>query len=242
MIITSIENEKIKYFKKLKDYKYIKKERKFLIETENIVQEAIKNNYLEELIILDTYDNKYSSDIKKTIVNSKVMSYLSSMKSIPKVIGVCKTLNEKEIKNRVVILDDVQDPGNAGTIVRSAAAFNIDTVILTEGSVNIYNEKFLRATEGNIFNINIIRKNKKDLVNLLKKENYKIIGTKMDAEKEISKYNKPFKFALVFGSEGKGISKELLEVCDDFIKVDMNNHTESLNVAVSASIILYFMR
>lgn len=242
MVITSLENDKIKYLKKLKEYKYIKEEGKFLIETENIIDEAIKNNYLLELILLDTYEDKYDSSIKKTIVNEKVMKHLTNMKSVPKVIGVSKLLNEKEIGNRVVVLDRVQDPGNAGTIVRNAVAFNIDTIIFTDDSVNIYNDKFLRSTEGNIFKINVIRKEKQELIKFLKEKKYKIVGTKMEADTEVSDYVKPEKFALVFGSEGSGLSKEMMDACDDFIKIEMNSNVESLNVSVSSGIILYFWR
>ena len=155
MIITSLNNEHIKELNKLKEKKYRDQEGLFLLEGEHLVIEALKHNTIEELIVLE--DTSFESDnIKTTIVSKEVMKKLSSMDSYPSVIGVSKKIEEKEMGNKVLILEDIQDPGNLGTMIRSAVAFDIDTIILSPKTVDLYNSKVIRATQGMIFSINIV--------------------------------------------------------------------------------------
>ena len=148
-------------------------------------------------------------------------------------------LNKNLVGNRVLILDDIQDPGNLGTIVRSAVAFNIDTIVLSKNTVDLYNPKVIRATQGMIFHINIIEKNLTEFISNLKKNQYKIFSTNVVNGKSIKNVEKGEKFAIIVGNEGKGVSNEVNSLCDEFIYIEMNNKCESLNVAVATSIILY---
>ena len=154
-------------------------------------------------------------------------------------MGICKKIESKPIEKKVLMLDDVQDPGNLGTIIRSCVAFNIDTIILSECSVDIYNSKVLRATQGMIFNINIIEENLLKVIEDLKEKDYKIYATKVNGGKSLKNVEKSEKFAIIMGNEGNGVSKEILDVCDEYIYIDMNTSCESLNVGVATSIILY---
>ena len=150
-MITSVNNEKIKELAKLKEKKYRDKSNTFLVETFHLVEEAYKNNLLEEVFILDGYD--LNIDITINIVTETIMKKLSSTDTIPEIVGVVRKKDDKTIVgNRVLVLDRIQDPGNLGTIIRSSKAFNIDTIILSN-TVDLYNPKVLRSTQGLLFNI-----------------------------------------------------------------------------------------
>ena len=154
-------------------------------------------------------------------------------------MGICKKIKKKEIGNKVLILDDIQDPGNLGTIFRSCVAFNIETIILSNNSVDLYNDKVIRASEGMIFKVNIIRDDIIKVINNLKDNNYVIYGTKVDGGENIDKVVVAPKYALVMGNEGAGVSTKVLELCDKYLYIPMNSNCESLNVGVATSIILY---
>ena len=237
MLYSSIDNDKIKNIKKLYTKKYRDLENKFIVEGEHLVLEAYKNGLLEELILLE--NSSFKLDIKISYVTLKVMKYISELDTAPSIIGICKKIESKKIGNKVLILDGIQDPGNLGTIIRSSVAFNIDTIILGTNCVSLYNSKVLRATQGMIFSINIIENDASEIVKKLKTDNYQILSTRVDNGKDIKNVNISSKFALIMGSEGLGVSKELLNLSDEYIYIKMNQNCESLNVAVATSIILY---
>ena len=237
MIITSLNNEHIKELNKLKEKKERDKTNTFLIEGEHLVKEALKYNIIEELIVLENVN--FSTNIKTTIVSKEVMKKLSSMDSYPNVIGVCKKINNNEIGNKILLLEDIQDPGNLGTIIRSSVAFNIDTIILSSRTVDLYNPKVIRATQGMLFTTNIVIEEPKEIIEKLKKENYKIYGTKVDGGINIKNIEKPDKFILIIGNEGQGMSEKISSLCDEYLYIKMNKKVESLNAAVAASILLY---
>ena len=236
MVYTSIDNKKIKDIKKLYTKKYRDKENKFLVEGEHLILEAYKKGVLRELILKE--DSNFMLDIDTIYVNDKVLSYISEVNT-PTMIGVCEKLENQNIGDKVLILDDIQDPGNLGTIIRSSVAFNIDTIVLSKNSVDIYNSKVLRATQGMIFNINIIETDLISLIDDLKEKNYKIYGTNVNNGKSIKSIEKRKKFAIIVGNEGRGVSKSILDLCDEYIYINMNSLCESLNVGVATSIILY---
>ena len=154
-------------------------------------------------------------------------------------MGICEKIEEKEMGNKIVILDGVQDPGNLGTIIRSSVAFNIDTMVLSKDTVDLYNSKVIRATQGMIFNINIIERDLNSFISTLKEKNYKIYGTKVNGGKSLKSVEKSDKFAIIMGNEGNGVKADILDMCSDYIYIDMNSSCESLNVGVATSIILY---
>ena len=192
MVITSVNNNKIKDINKLKDKKYRDSSNSFLVEGEHLVIEAYREDLIKELIVLD--DSDFILDGIPTIkVSSEVMKKLSSMDSYPSVIGVANKIKEKELGDSILMLDDIQDPGNLGTIIRSSAAFGIDTIVVSPKTVDIYNIKVLRATQGMLFHINIIVRELDSFITKLKQDNYKIYGTKVDKGvniKDISINNK----------------------------------------------------
>jgi TrmH family RNA methyltransferase len=237
MLYTSINNSKIKDLKKLNSKKFRDLNNAFLVETKHLVTEAYNSGYLDEILVLEGSD--FSLNVKTNYISKDVLKYLSNMPSPSEVIGICHKKEEKNFDGNVLILDDIQDPGNLGTIIRSAVAFNIDTVILSNGCADIYSDKVIRASEGMLFKINVIRNYLPDIIEKLKKEEYKIYGTKVDGGKELKTISSNHKCAIIMGNEGNGVSSEILEMCDDYIYININEKCESLNVAIATSIILY---
>lgn len=237
MIYTSINNEHIKEIKKLNQKKYRDINNKFIIEGEHLIEEALKNNIVEEIFLLEGFNRNYQ--IKTNYINEKVMKYITELDSIPKAIGICHKKNDQVNGNHILVLDNIQDPGNLGTIIRSAVAFNIDTIILNKKGVDLYNSKVLRSTQGMIFNINIVIEDLTKILKDLKTKNYKIITTRVDGGKLIKHLEKNEKFAIIIGNEGQGVSQELQNLSDEYIYIPMNEKCESLNAAVATSIILY---
>lgn len=232
---TSIDNKYIKHIRKLNQKKYREEYNEFLIEGEHLVVEAYKKGILKELILEE--GTNFKLDINTNYVTSNILKYISELTNPSKIIGVCKKIKEKEIGNKILILDGVQDPGNLGTIIRSSVAFNIDTIVLSKDTVDLYNAKVIRATQGMLFNINIIERDLMDFIPTLK--NYKIYGTKVNGGKNIKNVEKVEKFAIIMGNEGQGVKEKILDMCSDYIYIDMNKACESLNVGVATSIILY---
>ena len=154
MIYSSLNNPKIKDIKKLNSKKYRDEMNKFIVEGDHSINEAYDKDCLLYVIIMENYD--LDLDIEKIYVTESVMKGLSSLNTPPKCLGICKKIDSHYMGNKIMMLDGVQDPGNLGTIIRSCVAFNFDTLIISSDSVDIYNAKVLRATQGMIFKLNII--------------------------------------------------------------------------------------
>lgn len=236
-VITSLDNKHIKNLSKLLIKKYRDQEDMFLVEGEHLVEEAGKSGKLLEVIKTDDYDRDF--DVKTTVVTYDVLKKLSSSVTPQKVIGVVNKLDEKEYGNKVLILDNLQDPGNLGTIIRSSVAFNVDTIVLSENCVDLYNDKVIRASEGMIFNINIIKRNIDEFIDEIHDEYYMVLGTRVTDGENIKDIKVSSKIAIVMGNEGAGVRSEILDKCDKYIYIPMNKSCESLNVGVATSIILY---
>lgn len=234
MEITSTNNEKIKFYQKLKQKKYRDQEKLFLVEDEHLVNEALKKGVVKEIFTLDK--NK-TYDVPTYYVNEKVMKVLSSQVTSAKLIAVCNHLQERECRGNIIVLDNIQDPGNLGTIIRSAVAFNFDSIILSENSVDLYNPKVIRASEGMLFNINVIRCEINEFLNNLD-NSYTKITTDVKNGKNIKEI-KFDKCAIVIGNEGNGVSIEVSSLCDEKVYINMSSNCESLNAGVSASILMY---
>ena len=234
-MITSVDNDKIKFVSKLNDKKYRKEFGLFIVEGEHLVEEAYKHNLLKEVYSLNetSYDNSY-------VVSKSVMRKISSLNTIPNIIGVCKIKEEKSLGNKILILDGIQDPGNLGTIIRSAVAFNISTIVISDDTVDLYNPKVIRATEGMLFNINIVKKNLMEFIPSIK-DKYKIYGTNVNKGTHLKNVDKIKNYAIIVGNEGNGVKKEIQDMCDLNIYIPISSSCESLNVAIATSIILYEM-
>lgn len=236
-IITSIKNEKVIEWTKLKQKKYRDLTNTFLVEGDHLVMEALKTNMVKEVIV---DENKlFPVSVPTHYVTSEVLKKISDQPSTPDVIAVVNKIPELDLNNRILLVDSLQDPGNLGTIIRSAVAFNIDTIVLGDNTVDQYNEKVIRASEGMLFHINIIHKDLNEFIPLLKTNGYQVLGTNVTHGTRLSEVRLHTKFAFIIGNEGNGVSEELLNLCDDYIYIPMNEACESLNAGVAAGIILY---
>lgn len=237
MLYSSLENNKIKDLKKLNQKKYRDKNNLFLIEGEHLLLEAYKSGFLKEALILE--GNRINLDVPTNYMTKSVEKYISALDTPTGMIGICRKKKDEPICDKILILDDIQDPGNLGTIIRSAVAFDIDTIILSEKCADVYSSKVIRASQGMIFYINILVKNLDEFIPSLKDLGYQVLGTKVTSGNELKTLEKMQKFAIIMGNEGNGVKKELLDMCDEYIYIKMSESCESLNVAVATSIILY---
>lgn len=237
MLITSINNQTIKELDKLKQKKYRDLEQKFLIEGEHLVEEAEKSGVLEKIILLE--NSEYPSKLEKIYVSKSVMKKLSSLDTPPNIIGVCKMLSRKELGKKVLLLDDIQDPGNLGTIIRSSVAFNVDSIVMSLNTVDLYNPKVIRSTQGMIFKINLIKDDLGQVIEKLKSKNIPIYTTNVNGGENIKNINSTDSYGLIMGNEGNGVKDEISTLADRKIYIPMNSKVESLNVSVAASILLY---
>ena len=237
MLITSTDNRKIKEVNKLKLKKYRDSESKFIIETLNLIKEAYLEDVLLEVYVLEGYDLPFELDVPIYTVTLEVMNKIKSINT-SSILGICKKKDNNIYSgNKYLLLDGVSDPGNLGTILRSSVAFGVDTVILSMDSCDLYNDKVIRASEGAIFKLNILREDLKDSINNLKKLDISIYGTDVNNGDEISSIKKD-KFALIMGNEGNGVKEEIKKLVDSNVYIKIKS-VESLNVAVATSIILY---
>jgi TrmH family RNA methyltransferase len=254
MKFNKISSIHLKEISKLKQKKYRDKTQTFLIETEKVLDEVIKSDwkvkeiYLtkENLSIVKKYDNFIDSDnIKlfelsenefKKITNEVTPSGISALVE-KKIFNIKSLLNSSE--NLILSFDRISDPGNLGTILRSADWFGFQSIVLSKESVEITNPKVVRASMGSIFHLNIY--DEVDLLEFLvslQEKKFKVIGTGTEG-KNITKFSLPEKLILVFGNESQGISKEILSKCDEVISIPSLGKAESLNLAISTSIVLY---
>lgn len=252
-VITSKENEIIKNIKKLKDKKYRDEENKFIVEGIKMVQEATKEKAkISKIVICEDCINDGS--IKQELlyeiakhdciyVSEKVFQTITDVTNPQGILAVIeKENNEDNIsydEDVIVVLDGIQDPGNLGTILRTIDSVNLKQVILSEKTADPYNPKVVRSTMGAIYRVNIIRaKSICDTLKNIKKHKYDIVATSLETDKSIYdiKYKKK---VIIIGNEANGVSKEVLDLANEKVKIPMLGKTESLNAAVATGIILY---
>ena len=235
MKITSLNNEKVSNWAKLKMKKYRDIEHLFIVESEHLVEEALKKGIVKEIITTDTYSHP---DIPVYEVTEDIMKRLSSLVSPSTIMAVCSHIMPDDIEGNILLIERLQDPGNLGTIIRSAVAFGFNTLILSNDTVDVYNDKVIRSSEGMIFNINIIKDDLKKMIPRIKQKGYYVIGTDVKRGHKIKEF-KGHKCAFVIGNEGAGMSFDIRELCDSFVYIPMSDKCESLNAAVASSIIMY---
>ena len=196
---------------------------------------AKSSNQLEAVFLLKEIKD-LDKNIPQYIVNEEIMEKISVAKSPQGIVSICKIKEEKEItSNKVLYLDDVSDPGNLGTILRTALAFGFSDVILSKNCCSIYNEKVLQASQGAIFILNIVQDYS---LTKLKEKGYKIYATEIKGSVSLKNIKKESKIVLVLGNEAHGVSKDVLDQADLRIRIDIEN-IESLNVAIAGAIAMY---
>ncbi len=239
--ITSVNNLLIKELIKLKQKKYRDKEKKFIVEGYNIIEEA--KDYITLIITSSKEDENILPNVEHILVPKEIIGKLSETVTPQGIIGICNYVTSREnFEGNVLVLDGLQDPGNIGTLIRTAICFDFNTIYITDNSCDIYNEKVLRATQGGIFKVNIIRKNINDIIDDLKKKGYYIVGTSLKNGIPLNDINFKNLNAIILGNEGNGVSKETIERSNINAYIPINTSMESLNVAIAGGIIMNKVR
>ena len=248
----------IKLLKSLKKKKNKIKENKFLIEGEKIILEAIHNNIeIDEILISSKYENSNNSidvllkssekNIHINKVSNDIINKITELEKSPGIIAIANiplNLRPKKkitIHNNVIILDQISDPGNLGTIIRTAVWFNIKNIILSKNTVSPLNPKVIRSSMGSNFYLNIhIAENLNDLIHQLIDKKFFIVGTSVDNQTNFNKksFNKK-RWALVFGNESGGINKSTKSKIKNYYSIPQTGQIESLNVAIACGITLF---
>ena len=253
MIITSKDNETIKHIRKLKEKKYRDEFGEYIVEGVKLINEAIAEKLDVKTIVIcdncnktETINQNLMYEVAKyscIYVDEKVFNTITEVQNPQGILAVVGKKNKQEGINYnediIVILDDIQDPGNLGTILRTIDSVNLSQVIISKKSGDVYNSKVIRSTMGAIFRINVIEShNLSETIKNLKKHKFTIISTTLDTDKTI--YDIQYKkVAIVIGNEANGVSKEIQEISDSKIKIPMLGKTESLNASVATGIVLY---
>ena len=228
--IESRQNQKIKDLVKLSNPKYQKERKLFKIEGFHSLELAKLSGSLECVFVTKEIPHL---DVDQYIVSEDIMKSISSAKSPQGVICICSYIAEKEVTgNKVLLLDNVSDPGNLGTLLRTALAFGYKDILL-RGGCSQYNEKVLQSTQGAIFSLNILNN-----FDLRKFKGYTIIATEIKGSVDLSTVGKVNKHILILGNEAHGVSEELLGLADKRVRINIAN-IESLNVAIAGAIAMY---
>lgn len=227
-MITSRQNNQFKYWMRLKQNKYRNEEQEFLVYGPHLVEEALKAGVVKEIIT----SNQFTEG---TLIAEELMRELSVTETPYDIAALCIIVEERKESSKILILEDVQDPDNVGALIRSAAAFGFNHVILSNKTANIHNDKVIRASKGSIFQISHEVADVYSAVDNLKKEGYKIYTTDVrGSSNEISSG----KVALVLGNEGSGISDKMRNMADEVISIPTET-VESLNVSIAGAILMY---
>lgn len=253
--INSLNNPQVKEWRKLKKKKTRKKTNTYLIEGFHLIQEALiyRKNLINKIILCkDLLEEdevrkiiNHISDSSLIVISEEVAAGISTTETNQGIFAEMKmSLNNQldKIQAPFLLLDAVQDPGNVGTMIRTADAAGFQAVVLGKGTVDLYNDKTLRSAQGSHFHITIYEIDLKEVILNFKEKAYPVFGTALNQEalsyKEIN-INSPF--GLIVGNEGAGLSDEMTELVNQNIYIPMKGNAESLNVAIAASILMFYL-
>ncbi|MDD4289846.1 MAG: RNA methyltransferase [Patescibacteria group bacterium] len=251
-VIKSTSNERIKYLKSLNQKKYREENSQFIVENFKTIYDSRNlETGLDELFVTEEFIEKNKEKFEELIDDLDIQEYFlinqavnETLSSLDNPSGICALYdmkqNQMDFDDIIIYLNKINDPGNMGTILRSALAFDIKNIVLDENCVDIYNPKTINSAKDSIFKLNISRDNDRKLLKEIKSR-MKIYSTRLEDSSGIEILKKQKKFCIVFGSEANGIDGDIYELSDGFIKINMTNNIESINVAMSASIIFHYI-
>jgi RNA methyltransferase, TrmH family len=241
--IQSPQNTLVKQWKKLLTKKERDKSGLFLVEGFHLVEEALKHKRVVTIIkneYVDLPHNWKIEDEEIFEIPESIVELLAETETSQGIFAVCEKKDTiPHSYEKVLMLDGVQDPGNLGTIIRTADAAGIDLVILGEGCVDLYNGKVLRSTQGSVFHLPVIKGNMEEWIHTLQEKNIPVYGTSLEDAIDYREIQSNKSFALIMGNEGNGVRKELLALTNQNLYVPIFGQAESLNVTVATGILLY---
>lgn len=251
VVIESRENNLYKETKKLKDRKGRNKSSKYIIEGYRLIEEAFKGSLpIEYLLVSEESEDKINEYLapfinKNTKLYGLKKELFKEICSTEQPQGIIAIANMREIEldyngNFYLLCDKVQDPGNLGTIIRTAHAAGVNGIILTKGTVDLYNDKTIRATMGAMFHIPIIIDDDNNSITKgFISKGFSLLATSLEGDRDFFKEDLSGKIIISVGNEGNGVSEEIFELSDKRVKIPMPGGAESLNVAIATAIILY---
>ena len=248
--IESKENNLYKETKKLKDRRGRNKSSKYIIEGFRLIQEAFKAELdIQYIFINNEEEKRIDENLKDYKDSTKIYglsdNLLKELCATEKPQGIVAVVNMKKIDMALegkfyLLCDKVQDPGNLGTIIRTAHAAGVDGIILTKGTVDVYNEKTIRSTMGSLFHIPVVYDDENlSIVKALINKGFSLLSTSLEGDKDFFDEDLTGNIVISVGNEGNGVSREVYELSDKKVKIPMPGGAESLNVAIATSIILY---
>ncbi|KAF6510427.1 rRNA methylase [Geobacillus stearothermophilus] len=244
--IESPKNARVKQWKKLQTKKGRDETGLFLLEGFHLVEEAVKSRApLVELMVDErtAIPPGWDVSVPVVIVTEAVMKAISSTETPQGIAAVCRQLPaELEGVKTALLIDAVQDPGNLGTMIRTADAAGIDAVILGEGCADVYNPKVVRATQGSLFHLPVVKGDLAQWIARFKEQGIPVYGTALENAVDYRTVPPSSSFALLVGNEGSGVRREWLEMTTETIYIPIYGQAESLNVAVAAGILLYSLQ
>lgn len=252
--ITSKDNENIKHIRKLKDKKYRDEYKEYVIEGIKLVKEAIEENVVIKTIVVcdgcdksKDFDSKLLYEMAKRACIAVPESVFNTLTDVVNPQGILAIVGYSEEESKkidykqdiIVILDNIQDPGNLGTILRTIDSAGLNQLIVTKGTVDCYMNKVVRSTMGAIFRVNVIEVDDLEkTIKEIKSHKFKVVGTDLNTEKSI--YDIEYKkTAIIIGNEAGGIEENILLLADEKVKIPMIGKTESLNASVATGIVVY---
>ncbi|QSS99180.1 RNA methyltransferase [Pontibacillus sp. ALD_SL1] len=244
-MIESIQNPSVKRWKKLQRKRTRDQEQAFLVEGFHLVEEALQSqwNVLELIIREDIEIQNEWQDYKYTYVASQVFNEITETEQ-PQGIAAVVQMDAPEWKSfeRILVLDAVQDPGNLGTLIRTADAAGFDAVIGGKGTVDPFNDKVLRATQGSVFHIPFFKGDLSEWVPRLQEEGISVWATSLKQAKDYSDCKPTRPVALIVGNEGAGVQETYVDQADERVMIPIYGRAESLNVGIAAGILMYYLR
>ncbi|KAB8138180.1 RNA methyltransferase [Gracilibacillus oryzae] len=241
-MITSVKNEKVKEWRKLKQKKERDQKGQFLIEGFHLIEEAHNSEWeiVEVIYEEDKVDIGELAQYEHFGVSDNVMTAITDTKTPQGIVAVVeKKMMTSHVEKRALLIDRVQDPGNVGTMIRTADAAGFDTVMLGRGTVDLYNEKVIRSTQGSLFHLNIVEVDLAEEMEHLKAEGITVWSTGLEQATGYHELAVPEKVAIIVGNEGSGVAKELMAKADQNVLIPIYGQAESLNVSIAAAILMY---
>lgn len=237
--ITSLQNARVKAWCRLRQKKERDAAGLFLADGDHLIEEARAAGILETVIT----DRDTIYDGAETVwVTEAVMHKIGATVSTVHAIGVCrKKENYPASCRRVLLLDGIQDPGNLGTLIRTARSFSFDAVFCSRDTCDLYNEKALRSTQGAMFHIPVLYRDLASLIKELQQDGVVVCSAALDASIPLASLKESEKMAIVLGNEGNGIREAIQKASDVRVRIEMDGF-ESLNVAVAGGILMYRFR
>lgn len=252
-VISSKDNELIKHIKKMKDKKYRDESNEYIVEGVKLIEEAVQEKAkIKKIIVCEDTTRTYEIPTQVMLeiakyecvyVTDKIFSSITQVTNPQGIMAIIEKNSENQeidyTQDIIVAIDNVQDPGNLGTILRTVDSIGLNQLIVSKDTVDAFNSKVVRSTMGAIFRVKIIEvENLIQSIKEMRKHHFKLMVTSLQTENSI--YDIEFnKKIIVIGNESNGVSKEIQDMADEKVKIPMLGRTESLNASVAAGVVMY---